>query len=241
MASFAVQAVTQVITRISIRRLQKRKAVTGLDKTTAKSKEPPIAHAELVQRHSRRWETEEQHKPRGDDHGLDSEQRDLVLQELLYQALEMESHARRLLVENLPNGSKAQVILKADKSVQMRDVEAVRRKLRENGQSRAESANGRREDVPGDADSVARPLGDEEMLDEVDRCQSFGSIFEYCLMYCLTDREAFAAFLAAGSRIQCLSGLKRILMERRSAREEDEGWDRQQSMAAERDAADKTL
>ena len=61
-------------------------------------------------------------------------------------------------------------------------------------------------------------------------------------MYCyLSDREAFAAFLAAGSRIQRLSGLKKVLMERRSAREEDEGWDRERSMAAEREAADKTL
>lgn len=241
MASFAVQAITQVITRISIWRLQKRKAETGLDKSTAKSKGPSITHAELVNRHSRRWENEEQNAPRGNDHGVDIEQRDSLLQGLLYQALEMEAHARRLLVANLPDGSKAQVMLKADRNVQIRDVEVVRRKLQENGQGRAESAGARREDVLGDADCVARPLGHEEMLDEVNRCQSFESTFDSGLMYCLSDREAFAAFLAAGSRIQRLSGLEKVLMERRSAREEDEGWDRERSMAAEREAADKTL
>ena len=57
-------------------------------------------------------------------------------------------------------------------------------------------------------------------------------------MYCLTDREAFAAFLAAGARIQRLN---EALMKRRSARGEGECWDKQGSMAAEKDAVDKIL
>ena len=69
----------------------------------------------------------------------------------------MEAHARRLLVVELPQGSKAQVILNANRNAQMRDVRAVRRRLRKNGES------SRHEDVLGDADSVARPLGDEEI------------------------------------------------------------------------------
>jgi hypothetical protein len=54
----------------------------------------------------------------------------------------------------------------------MRDIRTVRRELQENGETTVESEGGRREDVLGGADSVARPLGGEEVLDGVNQCQS---------------------------------------------------------------------
>lgn len=45
---------------------------------------------------------------------------------LLQHACELELHARRLLIHYLPDGSKAEVVLKADRNVQVRDVKAVR-------------------------------------------------------------------------------------------------------------------
>lgn len=44
---------------------------------------------------------------------------------------------------------------------------------------------------------------------------------------CLTDCEVFAGFLVAVSRVQRLRRLEGVLVKRRSAREEDEGWDKQ--------------
>jgi hypothetical protein len=79
------------------------------------------------------------------------------------------------------------------------------------------------------------------MLDEVKKCQSFSSIYDCSLTYCLTDCDALAAFLAAGSWVLRLHGLEKGLMVRRSAREKGEAWDKQRSMAAGRDGADKTV
>jgi hypothetical protein len=41
-------------------------------------------HAEWVERHSRRWESEKQRQPRENDHGADRDQRDPSLQALLH-------------------------------------------------------------------------------------------------------------------------------------------------------------
>lgn len=43
-----------------------------------------------------------------------------LMRRMIDLAVELEMHARRLLVAHLPNGSKAQVVLKADRNVQLR-------------------------------------------------------------------------------------------------------------------------
>ena len=62
-----------------------------------------------------------------------------------------------------------------------------------------------------------------QRLDDVGKRESFDSIFDCGLTYCLTDHEVFAPFQTASSRVQRLRGLEKFLMERRSAREEGEG------------------
>lgn len=197
MASFAIQAVTQVMTRISIYRLDERKAETGVDEITAKNHGPPVAHAEYIERFARRWEA----RAAGDAKDIDIEITDTeteveaLVYETIKQALEVEAHARRLLIDHLPNGSKGQVIMKADRNVQLRDVDKMRAMVHDGEDSKKLV---KRFDVLGDADQVSLPLTEEQTLDEVNRY-----------------RESFAAFLAAASRLRKLEGAERFLMERR--------------------------
>lgn len=249
MASFAVQAITQVVTRIATWRLQTRLAKTGVDETTAKNSEPPVAHAEYVERHSNRWA---EHKGESGESEEALGMHEELLREVLKQAVEMEGHARRLLIANLPNGSKAQVVLKADRSVQLRDIRSIRKKMGDHRgwdeQVRGEhphphrqpsskqfqpqphsdsesNEGGQEEDALGDPDDVSRPLPEEDTMDEVNKF-----------------RESFAALLAAGSRMRRLEGHEKLLMERRTEKKQgEEGWSQERSLAAERAAAENTL
>ncbi|KAG8868212.1 hypothetical protein FRB97_002622, partial [Tulasnella sp. 331] len=176
-SGFAVQAITEVVTRISIWRLNERKASTGIDNNTFKAigNAPPISHAE----NSKTADTNDEEKR--------------LLREALNQAVELEAHARRLSINHLPNGSKAQFILKADRKVQVRDVQAIHERYCSQPQAanksqlhvnKAKAEGGRTQDAFGGLDDVSKPLGEEERVDEVS-------------MY----RQAFASMLAAGSRL----------------------------------------
>ncbi|KAG9024722.1 hypothetical protein FRB95_011146 [Tulasnella sp. JGI-2019a] len=226
MAAFAVQAITEVVTRISIWRLNNRKAAAGVDKTTAKAtdKAPPVSHAEYVERFSSNWENSlKGRNSRSRDtngYGGDGDDEKLLLKEMLKQAVELEAHARQLLVNHLPKGSKSQAILKADRNIQLRDIKTIRQRYdREeedpSGVQRAIEGGGRIEDAFGGPDSVSKPLSEEETLDEVN-------------MY----REAFASILVAGSRLSGLEGRVRYLFERR-----EEGKDQHKGMEKDRSVA----
>lgn len=54
MASFAAQAIPQLLSRISIYRLEECKAATSVDDTLAKVHKSPVPHAEFVGRFARR-------------------------------------------------------------------------------------------------------------------------------------------------------------------------------------------
>ena len=221
MASFAVQAVTQVVTRVSIWRLKERQAAVGVDETGHAAKHPPPSHAEYVERFSRKWE-----ESLGEEI-TDQERQDLLMHEVLKQAIELESHARRLLINHLPNGSKAQVVLKADRNVQLRDVRKIRRQFEDDPDRQIidESEGGRTGDPFGGPDSVSKPLSEEETLDEVQ-------------MY----RESFASFLAAGSRMRGLTGREKFLMERREEHKvESEGREKDMSAKKDKEEQHETL
>lgn len=201
MAAFAVQAITQVITRISLWRLTSRQAALGVNTTTAKNDEPAVAHAEYVERFSRRWDDT---TIAGGTSRRTEEELERLVRETIKQGAEIEAHARRLLINHLPNGSKAQVLLKADRNIQMRDVKSIRERSAHPARDRevraAIEGGGRLEDPFGDnvTEVVSKPLSEEETLDEVN-------------MF----REAWASFLVAGSRLRGLDGQARCLMERR--------------------------
>ncbi|KAG8850458.1 hypothetical protein FRB96_009703 [Tulasnella sp. 330] len=161
-SGFAVQAITEVVTRISIWRLNERKASTGIDNNTFKAigNAPPISHADL--RNSKTADTNDEEKR--------------LLREALNQAVELEAHARRLSINHLPNGSKAQFILKADRKVQVRDVQAIHERYCSQPQAanksqlhvnKAKAEGGRTQDAFGGLDDVSKPLGEEERVDEI--------------------------------------------------------------------------
>ncbi|KAG8985727.1 hypothetical protein FRB94_005465 [Tulasnella sp. JGI-2019a] len=217
MASFALQAITQVITRISKWRLNRQQAKHDVDNTKAHSERPPPSHAEYIERFSRKWEDTLQNQATAKDR----DEQELLMHEVLKQAVELEAHARRLLISQLPNGSKAQVVLKADRNVQLRDVRQIRKRYEFDDSESAHMAldrneGGREGDRMGGPDSVSRPMSDEEILDEVN-------------MY----RESFASMLAAGSRMRGLEGRERYLLERR-----EEGKDQHEGREKDRDEAE---
>lgn len=136
----------------------------------------------------------------------------LMLREMIRQGIELQERARRLLIKSLPDGSMPQVLLKADRNVQQRDLRKVRRKYNAFNSEDRPTTGGEKEerreedDQFGDVNQASEVLGDDETLDEVNRF-----------------RESFAAFLAAASRMEGLEGRERYLMERRDGERVDEG------------------
>ncbi|EIN11143.1 voltage-gated potassium channel [Punctularia strigosozonata HHB-11173 SS5] len=158
MASFAVQAVTSIMTKFSSYRLDKRKAELGVETMSARNEERVISHAEFVERFEKKW-VRRKHEQRAEDGvphlkrvaaavrdekrvedaaarneaervalaGDLPEDKEELAARVIDLAVELEMHARRLLITHLPNGSKAQVVLKADRNVQLRDVRALKR------------------------------------------------------------------------------------------------------------------
>ncbi|KAG8863540.1 hypothetical protein FRB96_008280 [Tulasnella sp. 330] len=226
MAAFAVQAVTQVITRISKWRLSRRQAKVGADPTQPHEKIVPPSHAEYVERFSRRWEETLQNEARVEDR----EELELLMHEVIKQAIKLEAHARRLLISQLPNGSKAQIVLKADRNVQARVVRTLRQQYEFNDADSAHMAidkteGGGKGDRFGGPDSINKPMSEKEILEEVD-------------MY----RESFASMLAAGSRMRGLEGRERYLLERReNAKDRYEGGPKDMDEAGIRTKRDNTL
>ncbi|KAG8887835.1 hypothetical protein FRB98_008858 [Tulasnella sp. 332] len=153
-SGFAVQAITEV-------------ASTGVDKTTAKAvgNTPLISHAEYVERFSQNQENSLRNSRTADT--VDEKR---LLTEALKQAVELEACARRLSINHLPGGSQAQVILKADWNVHVRDVQAIHERYRSQPQAadksqsdvnKAKAGGGRPQDAFGRPADVRRPLSEE--------------------------------------------------------------------------------
>jgi potassium channel subfamily K, other eukaryote len=139
-----------------------------------------------------------------------------LAREVIERAVELESIARRMMVRALPDGSRAQILLRADRAVQAHDVRAL---VHAGGASGANSDDDRRSDPQlgfggkqedigtfrqllnsgiEEDDELLRPLEDEETLEEVERY-----------------RACFAALLFAGGRLRKLEGIQMALLERR--------------------------
>ena len=88
--------------------------------------------------------------------------------------------------------------------------------------TRWKGEGGGRGEVLGGADSVARPLWSEGMLDEVNKGPSLGGIVD-CVPQCRQIVKPLLRFLpqVQGQR---LDGWEKVLMGRGSARQEDGGW-----------------
>ncbi|KZO98463.1 voltage-gated potassium channel [Calocera viscosa TUFC12733] len=132
---------------------------------------------------------------------MEDEDRKCTVQ-LLDTAAELERLARRLLINNLPRGSSAQILLKADWHVQLQEMRAVlheeadaaagRQAKREQAGEPTRDLNeeqekAMRERVDREAEAVLQPLGEREMMQAVRRY-----------------RECFATMLVLGSRLRKL-------------------------------------
>jgi potassium channel subfamily K len=205
MASFAVTAIQRIVTELSEWRLAKRKVHEGIKNAGAEDSHDVVSHSEYVERHHERWTSRQQHR-RHDDAEARTEEK-IYTEALVGHALELERHARRLLMTHLPNGSKAQIVLKADWVVQLRDLKTLERQgsnsdPRPNNDSQASEFHAGGDDGP---DWINHPLDDDGTVEEIRRY-----------------REAFAAFLATGSRLRKLEGAEKYKAERRLMMGEDE-------------------
>jgi potassium channel subfamily K len=120
-------------------------------------------------------------------------------------ALDLESQARRLIVDHLPEGSKERLLLRADRNVQRRHVKAVLAERADN-----------KEDEEAEIEKEQERTKDEDRLEELIAVNE--STFDQIRKY----RQTFARLLAAGSRLQGLEGEKRYLFERRRARQQQQ-------------------
>lgn len=241
MAAFAIEAVSQIMTRASTWRLEKRRVDEGVEEAATEATKRAISHAEYVLKQRQRWDshkkgqdTQAQRSSRstvtGSEKGevkekvraadakearLDEEEQEVqvseqlnakVMKELVQHAVALELHARRLLLQHLPAGSQAEILLKADRNVQLRDLRALLRGIGANEEaddldagttgnggdlSEKERTEKRKKAVERlglgdaaaqDADWVSPPMSDEEVMEE---------LRQY--------RESFAGLLVAGS------------------------------------------
>jgi hypothetical protein len=230
MASFAVQAIVQVFTTISEKRLLNRQAKQTKQDTLFERKrhsEPdeekglPVSllpghgrrhkprrsftpHSEFVARFHSKWDEEEA-----------VEDEDIQLTErVIGLALAIERRSRKLLIAHLGNGSTAKTLLQADRNVQLREVRTIRRRgafthddgtgVGENGSTDGETESG----------GVVRSLLEEDH--EAMRTAPLASMNdEESLEEVELFREDFAGLLAAGSRLMKLKGEERALFEKR--------------------------
>jgi len=197
MASFAVTTIQGLLTELSEWRLRKRKIDEGL-----KSAEDPydvVSHSEYVERHHEWWASRRQGWQRQQEQ-CDVEARteeEALTEALIGHAVELERHARRLLVTHLPHGSKGQIVLKADRMVQLKHLQMLERQESSVDQqsNRGKQAS---QFLADDSDWISSLADGEGTMEGIRRY-----------------REAFAAFLAMGSRLRKLEGAEKYKAERR--------------------------
>jgi potassium channel subfamily K, other eukaryote len=129
---------------LSERQLLKRKQIEGVSKPLASNGELTrtetgfSSHADLLEKHHREW-AEKMVRMKAHDDEEDAEAQDFatyLTDRVIRHAIELEERARHLLIEQLPVGSKAELLLKADRNVQLRDLKM----LEEDGVVESQSA-----------------------------------------------------------------------------------------------------
>ncbi|KAG8735456.1 hypothetical protein FRC10_010480 [Ceratobasidium sp. 414] len=228
MASFAVQAIQNVIKRTSTKRMNKRRAAAG-DPTSPEystnGNSKTNNHASDAERNGHEQamseEIDEMHSTlvlrchasyAGSEVGMHEE----YLKDLLEHAVALERTARKLLVAHLEEGSRAHVLLRADWNLQARDL-----RLLESGDT-AELRGGVCSDVTGNEEGVAGISGkgtggDREEREEAEITNTaVEGMDEEETMCAVRDfRKNVAGMLALGSRMRKLGGAEKYVFERR--------------------------
>ncbi|TDL28923.1 voltage-gated potassium channel [Rickenella mellea] len=166
-----------------------------------------VPHEHFVARGHERIEQKVARSPKSEGQIEEEEiDEDKILTEYILElAIEVERHARRLLVSHMGDGTSGQILLKADRNVQLRDMQALAKE--------AEQSDGAGNGLTG----VVKKFMDEEGgLGPGPHKMEEQETMREVMMY----REAFASLLAAGSRLMKLKGEEQYLFERRQARQD---------------------
>ncbi|THH11384.1 hypothetical protein EW145_g690 [Phellinidium pouzarii] len=186
-----------------------------------------------------------------DREGKREQEEDHILTEYVLElAVELEKHARRLLLGHMKEGSNARILLKADRIVQLRNIRTLARQEEEQGEGveveagtgsdSVESAENSPEDRNQRSQQNEKKQGEGPAAAANGRKPAMNAMMrkyyeeEAELMPFPTDlneretlvevaryREAFAGLLAAGSRLMRLKDEEKCFFERRLWKEGD--------------------
>ncbi|CAE7156995.1 unnamed protein product, partial [Rhizoctonia solani] len=239
MASFAVQAIQNVLEQLSEQRMDRRRAHFG-DETSQATVETQFKEKNLERGPNNNF-TDETHSTLishfDSQKGAIEEDTDVAmkvndLKALLEHAVSLERVARRLLVAHLEEGSPAQILLRADWNLQSRDL----RILESESQGKRSSqlgTNGKFGAVPkfdGSHKSKIHDLAvteagiagtsqsrEEQEEEEIAETAVGGMDEEETLNAVREFRRGVAGMLALGSRLRELEGMEKYIFERRRA------------------------
>ncbi|KAG9125493.1 hypothetical protein FRC07_007378 [Ceratobasidium sp. 392] len=233
MASFAIQAVQNIIQRMSRKRMDKRRAEEG-DPTSPESPEnghsKANGHAADTEKggHEKTMseEIDEMHSTLVLRHHASYGKSEVAMHEqdlkaLLEHAVALERTARKLLVAHLEEGSRAQVLLRADWNLQARDLRTLES---EGGAKPADGARSNGMSVT-EAGIAGKGKGaDREEREEAEIANTaIGGMDEEETLRAVRDfRKDVAGMLALGSRMRNLEGIEKYVFERRRKEAEDE-------------------
>ncbi|QRW25725.1 hypothetical protein RhiXN_10802 [Rhizoctonia solani] len=236
MASFAVQAVQNILERLSNRRMDQRRARFG-DETSQATGETQLKndpennpsnepidemHSTLVTRfHSGTTDVKS---------NTDVAMNTNDLKKLLEHAVSLERVARRLLVAHLEEGSPAQILLRADWNLQSRDLRILQSETKENNSSYPEvgaESNGDPESdrtyrnkahgiTVTEAGMTGAPQSREEEEEAEIAATAVGGMGDEETLKAVREfRRNVAGVLALGSRLRELEGMEKYIFERR--------------------------
>ncbi|CAE6447781.1 unnamed protein product [Rhizoctonia solani] len=241
MASFAVQAMQNVLERLSNRRMDQRRAHFG-DETSQAAGEINFNQADLEKRPTSE-STDEMHstlvaqfhsKTRGNKTSADMAMNVNDLQALLEHAVSLERVARRLLVAHLEEGSPAQILLRADWNLQSRGLRIMESEAQGKSSSQPGTGNGFKNDSKSDGvhkkkardvavteAGIARTSQSREEVEEAEIAATAvgGMDDEETLKAVREFRRNVAGVLALGSRLRELEGTEKYVFERRRRQE----------------------
>jgi len=193
-ANFVVQTVTGLLSTMATERYEKardRRAPTDAEQRKFHS------HAYNVETHAERLRKEKE----------EADAKDLA-EEVLELAVRLEAQARTLLIEVFPTGTKEQILLRADRNVQLR---ALRIKTQEANRSNEQNPNQNTSKavraLAATVEKDAQEADDEEREEEEGKLSTLEQVRRY--------RQTYAGLLAAGTRLLELEGDEQWKFERR--------------------------
>jgi hypothetical protein len=174
------------IAKLSERQLLKRKEIEGLSKPLTsndkltRSESGVSSHADLLEKHHREWAEKMASLKAQDDAEAEAQEFERYLTDrVIRHAIELEERARHLLIGQLPVGSKAGLLLKADRNLQLRDLKTL-------------------EEGDGDRDAPSESAGYIGTAPELDGLSTLEQVNAY--------RHTYAGLLAAASELKGLEG-----------------------------------